>query len=463
MGRPKSELIPIYLAESKKRPFIQRVSDGIYVSLISGLSLNDYIAARTEYCLHTHTPQPCTDCTKMLNVAKSILQGGYCTLKDAFQMISSEVKYTAERARRKLLQMPLVSIRVGKPNDGNSFTLLLEHIQHVDYRKMGMVMNVMAEKKQSPIKGLEKSSVRYLLNFAKSDRERECLRYAIVKVAGITPTEARRRFGFEGMVRRSAKVEETIAKAQEIREAIEELTATQDKALLLSHGIIPEESDTSSTDESCSDTDSTASGVNRPTTDCTAAPLHTEYLKTLLHESHYNWFEFSERVEREMPGASTWEDGSLISKIINTFELSEHDMKLTVQSKEAYDASELEMYDQECTAGALNGNIVSESEYEDVNDYVGLKGTFSDRTRTLVSEKRKSLQRCARRQRLKLIEQRRFLSRRKSKRVSKVIQECPDIGETVERFVHSSNVGADHSRYCQSARPISKESRPTLC
>ena len=48
----------------------------------------------------------------MLKVGNIVLEQGYCTLPDAFQLASPTVKYTAERARRKLLQMPLACIRV---------------------------------------------------------------------------------------------------------------------------------------------------------------------------------------------------------------------------------------------------------------------------------------------------------------------------------------------------------------
>lgn len=36
-----------------------------------------------------------------------------------------------------------------------------------------------------------------------------------------------------------------------------------------------------------------------------------------------------------------------------------------------------------------------------------------------------------------------FLSRQMPKRVSQILQECPNIGDTIERFVEEHNVGAD--------------------
>jgi len=64
-------------------------------------------------------------------------------LSDAFRIVSPTVGYTAERARRKLLQMPLAAVRIGQASAGNSLTLLLEFCPHVSYTKVRLIMNAM--------------------------------------------------------------------------------------------------------------------------------------------------------------------------------------------------------------------------------------------------------------------------------------------------------------------------------
>lgn len=86
------------------------------------------------------------------------------------------------------------------------------------------------------------------LSLARSDREHECLRYAIFKSSGVNQTEAHRLYGFERMDSRATKLE-AIAEVEEIRKAIEGLARIQDKALLQTFGTV----DTSSSEESCSD------------------------------------------------------------------------------------------------------------------------------------------------------------------------------------------------------------------
>lgn len=54
-----------------------------------------------------------------------------------------------------------------------------------------------------------------LLSLARSDREHECLSYAIFKSSGVNQTEAHRLYGFETMDSRAAKLE-AIAEVEEI-------------------------------------------------------------------------------------------------------------------------------------------------------------------------------------------------------------------------------------------------------
>ena len=102
-GRPNSELIDIYMKECKKGSTLKKVSDGVYVSLVE-VSLGDYMQARQAYCSSYHKA-PCIKCSKMLHVADLVVTEGYVSLPHAFSIVSPEVKYTGEKARRKLLQM----------------------------------------------------------------------------------------------------------------------------------------------------------------------------------------------------------------------------------------------------------------------------------------------------------------------------------------------------------------------
>ena len=65
----------------------------------------------------------------------------------------------------------LVSIRVGNPIKGVSFTILLEHCIGVDYCKMSLVINRMVISSPKNAEKLGKSCAQMLLSMAQSDRE----------------------------------------------------------------------------------------------------------------------------------------------------------------------------------------------------------------------------------------------------------------------------------------------------
>ena len=78
------------------------------------------------HCQNSHTFQ-CIKCERFINVSKKVLKEvlkevfkevlkeGYCLLSEAFRIVAPDVKYIAEHARRLLLQMPLVAVRIGDP------------------------------------------------------------------------------------------------------------------------------------------------------------------------------------------------------------------------------------------------------------------------------------------------------------------------------------------------------------
>ena len=170
-----------------------------------------------------------------------MLEQGYTILSEAFKLASPGVKYTAEQARRKFLQL---AIRIGNPKRGDSFSVRMEMFPGMDYSKLGIILNSLVLLTHTNTKGGK------MLHSQKGNRERMCLKYAIVKSSGMTSTAARRIYGFENMANHIEEVEEAIRKVQQIREAIQDLASIEDKALCQSFGL---KVDISSSDESGED------------------------------------------------------------------------------------------------------------------------------------------------------------------------------------------------------------------
>lgn len=120
---------------------------------------------------------------------------------------------------------------------------------------------------------------------------------------------------------------------------------------------------------------------------------------------------------------------------------SEHTNLLTT-SRDAYNASNPDP--NLCrNVDCLNGNIVSESESDNPEDYVGLSSVSTERTKKIITKKRMSLAQRNQRLKAKKIAERNFLCPQTSKRVDTILHRFPNIGKSIESYVSDANVGAD--------------------
>ena len=413
MRRPIQELVNIFSDENKKELCNcakQQVSSGVHVSLFKNLNVEEYVIARSEYCSRVHK-QPCTNCTSMLSVLHIIQEMSFCLLSEAFKVVSPGHKYTAEIARRKLLQMPLVAIRIGKPNEGQSFTVLMEMFPDTDYTKIAMLINTLESKqKASSHSHLEKSVVKLLLGIAQSDRERACMKYAIVNASNMTSSQARKTYGFQNIPLLNEKVNDALVTSQRIHEAIEDLVQVQDKSLLISMGIA--DSDSSAESEVLDEMTEDFSGTlnSEPEPDKTASMSTTPDLCQTMQQSYFNWFEFYEKLEHtENVDVITEEFFSRLSSLGFT----EPELSLITQSRNAFIASQKLYCHQKRAARAINGEVVSDStDSECGQDYANLQDPLSSAGIKLIKKKRAAVRRKARRLRAKKIAEEHLLVRK---------------------------------------------------
>ena len=97
----------------------------------------------------------------------------------------------------------------------------------------------------------------------------------------------------------------------------------------------------------------------------------------------------------------------------------------------------------ERTARALNVCIVTEPESDDPELIARLHDPLCESGRLLIAKRRKAIQRRTRRLRAKAVAEQRFLSKKSSTRISRILSQCPDIGKVIESFVSEHNIGAD--------------------
>ena len=295
-----NELIPLYDDYWRVQPLtdFDKVSDQICVSRINNLTLQEYCSVRELHCSLTH--KNCSECSCMLTAAKMVIDGGIVELSSAFRAAFPDVKYSAYQAKQRLLQMPLVAVRLGEPTSGQSQLFLMEHVPSVNYPKLVEFLGA-SRAVQSTRSAMSKKELKQLLAFSQSDREREVIRYTAWKASGLSATAARKHFGLDGMTSRAIQVENALEESRAIREAIDGMVRVQEKSTFETMGFVF--SDTSSSDSESEPDPSFSSGESDVPS---AAPL-TEptqpKLISLLRSSSFNWFELVHQAELQKTGS----------------------------------------------------------------------------------------------------------------------------------------------------------------
>ncbi len=277
----------------------------------------EYAANLPKYCSLVHQPT-CSTCAPLLSVAQNVLQNGFERLSQAFKSAFPRVTYHSHSAKRRLLQLPLVALRVWCPESGLSEVYLFEHYPGVNDRQFLHLLKVFQFERSSKKLAMTKQQLKNILSIAQSDREKECIRYTALVTSGLSATGARRHFGFEGNTERVRRVENAIEEAKEICSAIDSIAKLQEKATLAQFGIeVSDDSDSSSSDTDDNDMSLSGNteGLRRP------SAFQEEQMVHVLRAAQFNWFELVSTAEEMGIDPSCLE--SMYDQLRNCFTQSE--------------------------------------------------------------------------------------------------------------------------------------------
>lgn len=352
---PDEHLSIVQLAHSHAFP-LKLVSDSITLTTVTNISLSDYVSARMYYCQSKHATA-CTSCKSLCTIGRMVLENGFVQLSKAFRTNFPSVTYHSQSAKHRVLQLPLVSLRVGSPNDGCSEMYLFEYFPGVNYQHFLCLLNEFHSAAHKELQ-LSKCDLQDILSIAQNDRERMCIQYTACKASGISLTAARKHYGLDNLKPRLQAVEDAIDTIREIKSDIDDICHTQEKVVLQQFGI-EGSSDSSSSEESESgDVDGDDDG------DDEYSSAGIEEVISILRLSNFNWYELVDQLKSKSlkPVAM---DSILPS-------LSPNEVQLVKLSHAAYcNTQTIELPKEAREAAAWNGNIVSESaESDNPDDYV---------------------------------------------------------------------------------------------
>ena len=401
-GRPLSTLVELLAGNnSQSLSYFEQVSSDVSVSRVSNLSLAEYVLALPAYCVAKHR-EGCSECSSLLQVAKTILENGFVKLSDAHRSAFPSVSYHSHSAKRKFLKMPLAALRVGLPKSGYAEVFLFERFAGVNYHQFLQLLNRFHSENHATKVALSKDMLRDLLQLACSDRERECIRYTAWKASGLSASAGRKQFGLDNMSKRANHVEQCIEEVRAIRESVERVCHLQEQSVLASMGIALEDWSSDGMSDDSGASLSSESDAAEEEYVCMVLPDDVQLLE-VLQQSAFNWFEFVSRIEDSLGQVEL----ALLEKKYEVLSnhLAQKEKDLMAQSHDAFiHVLNNDIPLQQRQLAVCNGLIVSESESEDPDDYAR-----TEQMNVLVQRRLSAIKRRARRNRAKLIAERNFL------------------------------------------------------
>ena len=445
MREPDSDII--LLKSFKDFSSCVRVDDFTDISALQGFTLESYVATKEKICIAEHT-QPYKLCTGLLIVAKRIADDGYIRLNEAFSKSSPGVKYKSTHAKRKLLQMPLATIRI---KDKNNHAVFLVPIESNLELARSLLSRLDSELDIFGKEHVKKSAmpIKDVLAAAESDEERERITYAVAAASGQSNTKLRSIYGFEDIQRRKERVENALREAREIREAVDSIASIQEKAVLSSFDVQVDSDDSDEDEESETDTENEEGHNNRESqeddpvngtngdsvvidithqfsfskqiTDTGSVYQNSQELMDLLRACELNWFLFVAVIEQKLSGYTKAAIDQILldfSGQIQLLKLNEREESIIEQSRLAYLLSErLQGNQSDVDDDAIGSETeASGADWENIHDPV------QPEARDIISQKVKQFKRNARRKAAQRIAEARFLRRKRGKNVGKILR-----------------------------------------
>lgn len=172
--------------------------------------------------------------------------------------------------------------------------------------------------------------------------------------------------------------------------------------------------------------------------------MNTHQLVDILKLCSFNWFEFAMVLKSKLTTITEEAFQQLLldfSGQLSYLNLDEKDEMVAEQSRQAY---LLTKRTESLNNDLQDGMIVSESDCSDQEIWnQGVSDILGEHGRQLIKKRRAAINRKAVREAKRKLMEQRFLKRRKSKRVSRILTQCPNIGKEIEDFVKDCGAGAD--------------------
>lgn len=477
-----------------------KIDDGLYKSLIDNISLVEFSIVKLLYCEANHR-NTCTECKALAECAIDISECGVTSLRKVFCKHFPKSKYISNKAVRRLMNLPVIIFDTKTKLVGADRLFVTENKSNMDCKSFVRWYSEVIKSENVMGSLLSKEKLKAICDLASSEKDRMLLKHAVCEAQGLSAKEASRKYGVYNLHKLKEHVNQALDQAQEIRSAVNTLAEIEEKATLEALGIFvddenseeeedegPDEIPTeiiwdSDSDES-EDNEEGQMGINHPNnqqknntttnqakqaervnktrdvnreildpdtllknaTEIVNPVPSLDHLVLILRENNLNWFMFVHELQTLLANFSPMVLHQTLLDFSYKFsetDLSEEEEQIVEQSRQAFLALQRE---RESVGNEENQEIVTDSESDNPDDWVGITDVLSNDGKQQVLKQRRIFKRKARREAAKEIAKRHILERKLPQKVCKTVIKYPNIGKDIEKFVEENRVGADQWR-----------------
>ena len=453
-----SELVETLARQESRKLSETKILNAVRISCMEELTLLDYVVAKEIQCQKYHNN--CTlHCSSFVNVGITVLEQQFVSLPYLWNKYFSTT-YDCEKAQRKLLQMPLVSINV---ND-KVFVVEKEH-DCTDYESKRKIISTAICNDGSYRKKpdfISKKEYEHILSVAETEPEKLLVKHTLCSSYNLSKRQASNLYAISELAKRAEKVKDAAKIVRNIKYMHKNAMKQEQQEYLRSRGVDPSVflHDTSTSESDCSTDSETdyssesesenetpeseiVSIEDKRTKKAIDIDINSTFVLDMLQETSFNWFAFSASLETVFRNRRY--DSSVLDQFLCEFAsrlpelgLKDDELELLEQSRLAYLAT-LEQKEDLDTLPTLSDSSDEEKE-SDVEELELVTNNQNIK---------KGLQKIQdkHRKRTKINIQMNRLLRKKITRSSKtILHKYPDIGDVIERIVEESDIGADRWR-----------------
>ena len=209
---------------------LQKKKCGSWVSLVRGLSLDEYIIGKESLCMEFHEQGHTCFCKGLIKVAQQVKDKGLVSLNKVYRLAFSDKTYTSKNARL-LLRIPLIAVPVKQPKNRTEL-FLVEYRDSIDVEYLSKVVNSFGQStcsiKNEERLPLDKEGLEILTSLVSSEKDKEFIRMATCQNQRLSSTKARKIYGMENYTSRKKELDSYIKNAEEIRKTFEEFTVLEE-------------------------------------------------------------------------------------------------------------------------------------------------------------------------------------------------------------------------------------------